>query len=134
MALINDQTGEAVIDGTSTHLVFTAAAFVAAETQLGASTPEIIDRVRRNLAGFRELQVLVAAGMDGYNSREHNGKGATNPTKAMRVIEKAGWYPTLAAVSEAIAASTALGLPGTKDDDGDDDGEDEGLDPGTGPA
>ena len=136
MALVNKITGEAVIDGTSHHLVFTAAAFLQAETMLGLTTPEIIQRARSNALGFRELQVLVAAGMEGWASRQPLApKKAPSPTKALSIIEKAGWYATSQAVGEAILFSTAMGIL-TDDDRGaetDDDEEGEDAPPGTGP-
>ena len=123
-------TGEAVLNDTDYHFVFTAEAFIMAEKLLGVGTMELIDKAVDGRGGFNEIQVLLHCAMEAHRRRFHPSAKVIKPARVLDIITDAGGFMVvLPQVSASMLASPALGLRNaTRDDEEDDAAESEADD------
>ncbi len=134
MGLLNRQTGEALIDGTQVHVLFTAEAYAQLEQTLGLRSGEMMQRYAMGNFGFIDAQALILAGSEGWRRRHGNGAAALNPTKALKTVEAGGGLmKVMAVLMDSVKYSQALGMTGDEEREPG-ESEDDDEDPGTGGA
>lgn len=131
MGLLNRSTGEALIDGTQVHVLFTAEAYAQLEQTLGARAGELMQRYALGHFGFTDAQALLIAGSEGWRRRNGNAGQTLNPTKALKTIEAGGGLmKVMPVLMDSVSHSQALGM-----NDGEEPGrgdEEDEADPGSG--
>ncbi len=122
MSITNRLTGEAVVDGTDAHVLFTLDSLAYIEAQTSKRIMEFWSEASAGKVGVSDLVILLTAGMEGHRRRHGGAGGQVNPAKAAKVIDAGGGlrkvYPQ---VFESLTRSQSLGLTDNEDSE-----EDEG--------